>query len=75
MKQFELKSLLETLITDINFYNVEMLKYDHFMLKQAEYGVEVSPADTEARARVLKVIKALNELKNQIKESIGEQNV
>jgi hypothetical protein len=75
MKQFELKSLLETLITDINFYNVEMLKYDHFMLKQVEYGVEVSPADTEARARVLKVIKALNELKNQIKESIGEQNV
>jgi hypothetical protein len=52
-----------------------MLKYDHFMLKQVEYGVEVSPADTEARARVLKVIKALNELKNQIKESIGEQNV
>jgi hypothetical protein len=72
MKQFELKSLLETLITDINFYNVEMLKYDHFMLKQVEYGVEVSPADTEARARVLKVIKALNELKNQIKESIKE---
>jgi hypothetical protein len=49
-----------------------MLKYDHFMMKQVEYGVEISPADNEARARVVKVVKALNELKNQIKESIKE---
>ena len=75
MKQFELKSLLETLITDINYYNVEMLRFDHFMLKQVEYGVKISDADNETRERVVKVIKALNELKNQIKESIGEQNV
>jgi hypothetical protein len=72
MKTFELKSLLETILTDINYYNAEMLKYDHYMLKQVEYGVEISPADTEARARVVKVIKALGELKNQIKESIKE---
>jgi hypothetical protein len=75
MKLFELKSLLETLITDINYYNVEMLKFDHFMLKQVEYGVKISDADNETRARVVKVIKALNELKNQIKESIGKENV
>ena len=72
MKTFELKSLLETLNTDINYYNAEMLKYDHFMLKQVEYGVQISAADLEARERVVKVIKALGELKNQIKESIKE---
>jgi hypothetical protein len=72
MKNFELRSLLETILTDINYYNAEMLKYDHYMLKQVEYGVEISPADTEARERVVKVIKALGELKNQIKESIKE---
>lgn len=72
MKNFELRSLLETILTDINYYNAEMLKYDHYMLKQVEYGVEISPADTEARSRVVKVIKALGELKNQIKESIKE---
>jgi hypothetical protein len=72
MKTFELKSLLETILTDINYYNAEMLKYDHYMMKQVEYGVDISPADTEARARVVKVIKALGELKNQIKESIKE---
>ena len=72
MKTFELKSLLETLNTDITYYNSEMLKYDHFMLKQVEYGVQISAADLEARERVVKVIKALGELKNQIKESIKE---
>jgi hypothetical protein len=45
------------------------------MLKQVEYGVKISDADNETRARVVKVIKALNELKNQIKESIGKENV
>jgi hypothetical protein len=72
MKNFELRSLLQTILTDINYYNAEMLKYDHFMMKQVQYGVEISNADTEARARVLKVIKALGELKNQINESIRE---
>jgi hypothetical protein len=72
MKNFELRSLLQTILTDINYYNAEMLKYDHFMMKQVQYGVEISNADTEARARVLKVIKALGELKNQINESIKE---
>jgi hypothetical protein len=49
-----------------------MLKYDHFMMKQVEYGVQISAADLEARERVVKVVKALGELKNQIKESIKE---
>jgi hypothetical protein len=34
--------------------------------------VQISAADLEARERVVKVIKALGELKNQIKESIKE---
>jgi hypothetical protein len=72
MKTFELKSLLDTILTDISYYNAEMLKYDHYMLKQVEYGVQISAADLEARERVVKVIKALGELKNQIKESIKE---
>ena len=72
MKTFELKSLLETILTDISYYNSEMLKYDHFMLKQVEYGVQISAADLQARERVVKVVKALGELKNQIKESIQE---
>ena len=76
MKTFELKSLLETLNTDINYYNAEMLKYDHYMMKQVEYGVQVSASDLESRERILKVVKTLKELQNQIKESIkGEENV
>jgi hypothetical protein len=76
MKTFELKSLLETLNTDITYYNSEMLKYDHYMLKQVEYGVQVSASDLESRERILKVVKTLKELQNQIKESIkGQENV
>jgi hypothetical protein len=76
MKTFELKSLLETLNTDITYYNLEMLKYDHYMLKQVEYGVQVSASDLESRERILKVVKTLKELQNQIKESIkGKENV
>jgi hypothetical protein len=75
MKTFELKSLLETLNTDIDYYNLEMLKYDHYMMKQVEYGVKVSASDLESRERILKVVKTLKELQNQIKESIGKENV
>jgi hypothetical protein len=75
MKTFELKSLLETLNTDIDYYNLEMLKYDHYMMKQVEYGVQVSASDIESRERILKVVKTLKELQNQIKESIGKENV
>jgi hypothetical protein len=76
MKTFELKSLLETLNTDITYYNLEMLKYDHYMMKQVEYGVQVSASDLESRERILKVVKTLKELQNQIKESIkGKENV
>jgi hypothetical protein len=76
MKTFELKSLLETLNTDIDYYNLEMLKYDHYMMKQVEYGVQVSASDLESRERILKVVKTLKELQNQIKESIkGKENV
>jgi hypothetical protein len=75
MKTFELKSLLETLNTDIDYYNLEMLKYDHYIMKQVEYGVQVSASDIESRERILKVVKTLKELQNQIKESIGKENV
>jgi hypothetical protein len=45
-------------------------------MKQVEYGVQVSASDLESRERILKVVKTLKELQNQIKESIkGEQNV
>jgi len=72
MKQFELKSLLDTVGKDVEFYSKAVLKYDHYIEKQKEYGVQISAADLEARERVVKVVKALGELKNQIKESIKE---
>lgn len=70
MKTFELNSLLDTVNKDIEFYNKAMLKYDHYMIKQVQYGVQIEVADTEARERILKVVKTLRELENQLKESI-----
>jgi hypothetical protein len=70
MRNFELNSLLESVSKDIEFYNQAMLKYDHYMLKQVQYGVQVEAADLEARDRILKVVKTLKELENQLKGSI-----
>jgi hypothetical protein len=73
MKQFELKSLLDTVGKDVEFYAKAVLKYDHYIEKQKEYGVQISAADLEIRDRVFKVVKILRELENQLHESTKGQ--
>jgi hypothetical protein len=69
MKQFELKSLLETVSKDVEFYSKAVLKYDHYINKQKVYGVQIQVADIEIRDRMFKVVKLLRELENQLHES------